>query len=463
MQELKIEYRKVSDLTPYARNSRTHSDIQVQQIANSITEFGFTNPVLIDHMGEIIAGHGRVMAAVRLGLPEVPCIMLGHLSDRQKRAYVIADNKLALNAGWDFNILADEVSRLSEEDYDLDVMGFDEQELDAILKNDAGVLPADFFTPPSAPPTKSKPIEGYNRAESGAMFKKFIYPPFSVLNTMSGAWQERKKAWAARVGDFGESREGTLGRDKVMMSIGNGVSILDGCLAELVCRWFGREGWKAFDPFAGDTVFGFVSASCGMEFVGIELRKEQAELNQARVSSEGLRATYHNDDALNMDKYVKRESVDLVFSCPPYADLEVYSDDPRDISNMNTDEFFRVYTKVLHKTYAKLKENRFAVIVIGEVRGADGSYINLVGRTIQAMEGAGYKYYNEIILYTSAGTLPIRAGRVFNSSRKIGKTHQNVLVFYKGDISLIKNEFGEVISEEENEDGEGLQGEARDS
>ena len=121
---LKIEQRALEALIPYARNSRTHSDAQVAQIAASIREFGFTNPVLVDKDGGIIAGHGRVMAARKLGLKDVPCIALGHLTDAQKRAYVIADNKLALNAGWDEELLAVEFSDLLSEGFDLELTGF---------------------------------------------------------------------------------------------------------------------------------------------------------------------------------------------------------------------------------------------------------------------------------------------------------------------------------------------------
>lgn len=123
LKKMKIETRKIHDLLPYARNSRTHSDYQINQIAASIKEFGFTNPILITKDGEIIAGHGRVLAAMRLSMDEVPCITLDHLSDTQRRAYVIADNQLALNAGWDYEMLAVEVDNLRQESFDLDVLG----------------------------------------------------------------------------------------------------------------------------------------------------------------------------------------------------------------------------------------------------------------------------------------------------------------------------------------------------
>lgn len=133
MDDIQVEWLDVAEVTPYARNSRTHSDEQVAQVAASIKEFGWTNPILIDESGTIIAGHGRLMAAQRLGADKVPTIMLGHLTDAQKRAYVIADNKLALNAGWDQELLAIEVEELLGEGFDLDLTGFGEDEINSLL------------------------------------------------------------------------------------------------------------------------------------------------------------------------------------------------------------------------------------------------------------------------------------------------------------------------------------------
>ncbi|UCG18191.1 MAG: site-specific DNA-methyltransferase [Thiotrichales bacterium] len=125
--------KQVESLIPYARNSRTHSDEQVAQIAASIREFGFTNPVLVDEVGGIIAGHGRVMAARKLAMLEVPVLVLAGLSETQKRAYVIADNKIALNAGWDEEMLRVELEALSDADFDLDILGFSNDELGLYL------------------------------------------------------------------------------------------------------------------------------------------------------------------------------------------------------------------------------------------------------------------------------------------------------------------------------------------
>ena len=149
-----IDWRSVDDLIPYARNSRTHSKDQVAQIAASIREFGWTNPILVDGDGTIIAGHGRVMAARKLGEKEVPCIELGHLTEAQKRAYVIADNQLALNAGWDAEMLKVEIAELVDADFDLGLLGFD----DAMLAGLMGVETEGLTDPDDAPEPPAVPV-----------------------------------------------------------------------------------------------------------------------------------------------------------------------------------------------------------------------------------------------------------------------------------------------------------------
>jgi ParB-like chromosome segregation protein Spo0J len=133
VQSAQIEQILTSDLIPYARNARTHSDEQIGQIAASIREFGFCNPVLIDAENTIIAGHGRVLAAGRMKLETVPCLRLTHLTDAQRRAYVIADNRIALSSGWDSELLANELSDLHADEFDMALLGFDADELSTLM------------------------------------------------------------------------------------------------------------------------------------------------------------------------------------------------------------------------------------------------------------------------------------------------------------------------------------------
>ncbi|MBE5683818.1 ParB N-terminal domain-containing protein [Pantoea agglomerans] len=137
--QLTIIYRSLSEIIPHARNARTHSEAQVQQIAASITEFGWTNPVLIDESGELIAGHGRVMAAELLGLEQVPAIQLTGLSDQQKRAYRLADNRLPLNAGWDEELLRSEIQLLDDEGFNLALTGFADEEINNLLGDELDI------------------------------------------------------------------------------------------------------------------------------------------------------------------------------------------------------------------------------------------------------------------------------------------------------------------------------------
>lgn len=280
----------------------------------------------------------------------------------------------------------------------------------------------------------------------------FGVAPFSILNTTDKDWINRKQRWNKLINDTGQARKNVLAggnSEKDVMNNMNGSSILDAVLAELMIKWFTEDGFTTFDPFAGDTVFGFISGYLKRPFEGIELRQEQVDFNQMQCNRENINCKYICDTSENMDKYIENESKDFIFSCPPYADLEVYSDLKEDLSTMSHEDFFKVYEKVLKNTYNKLKNDRFAVIVTSEVRNKKGEYIRLVPNTINIMVEAGYIYYNDIILMNSVGTLPMRTGRHMNAGRKIGRRHQNVLVFYKGNPNNIKNNFSELIPKNE--------------
>lgn len=154
------------------------------------------------------------------------------------------------------------------------------------------------------------------------------------------------------------------------------------------------------------------------------------------MSAKATEPNWITGDSREIDRHVPPDQqVDLIFSCPPYADLEVYSDDPADISSMGYQEFLEAYREIIAKACARLRDNRFAVWVVGEVRTKKGGghYHNFVGDTIKAFEDAGLRYYNEAVLITATGSLALRAGHIFRASRKLGKGHQNMLVFAKGE------------------------------
>lgn len=219
----------------------------------------------------------------------------------------------------------------------------------------------------------------------------------------------------------------------------SGTSIFDPVLCELVYRWFCPSGGHVLDPFAGGSVRGLVASFLGHKYTGIDLSKRQIEANneQADELTPDNKPFWIVGDSKNVCELANGE-YDLIFSCPPYADLEVYSDDPADLSNMSYPDFKSAYHEIIYNSVSMLKNNRFACFVVGDVRDKKGFYRNFPAHTIEAFQDAGMTLYNEAVLITAVGSLPIRVGRQFGSYRKLGKTHQNVLVFYKGDISNIK-------------------------
>lgn len=235
------------------------------------------------------------------------------------------------------------------------------------------------------------------------------------------------QAWVAQKIADGEIAGETAGNQ-------SGTSIFDPVLTELAYRWFSPPGGVVLDPFAGGSVRGIVASHLGREYHGVELRAEQVAANRAQQAIARPPApVWHCGDSRDIQTLCATVRADLVFSCPPYADLEVYSDDPRDLSTLDYPAFVAAYAEIIAASCALLKADRFACFVVGEVRDKRGNYRNFVGDTVAAFLAAGLHYYNEAILVTAVGSLPIRAGRQFTASRKLGKTHQNILVFVKGD------------------------------
>jgi hypothetical protein len=212
------------------------------------------------------------------------------------------------------------------------------------------------------------------------------------------------------------------------------------------------------DPFAGGSVRGVVAAKLGRCYVGVDLRPEQVHANEAQAATicPENPPRWLVGDALDVATLAPGE-YDFLFSCPPYADLERYSDDPRDLSTMDYPAFLDAYRRVAAASAALLRPDRFACFVVGEVRGPGGAYRDLVGDTVAVFRDAGLAYYNDAVLVTMCGSLPIRAGRQFVTGRKLGKTHQDVLVFVKGDARKAADACGPVdVSEVEWGGSEGL-------
>lgn len=238
---------------------------------------------------------------------------------------------------------------------------------------------------------------------------------------------------------------------KILAASSSGTSIFDPVLCELAYRWFCSPDGLVLDPFAGGSVRGIVASKLGRSYVGLDLRPEQIEANreQAEAICTDPMPVWHVGDSRQIDRIASGVEADFVFSCPPYADLERYSDDPADLSTLAYDEFRTAYTEIIGKACSLLKPDRFACFVVGDVRDKRGLYHGFPWHTVEAFQAAGLRLYNEAVLVTAVGSLPIRVGKQFTSSRKLGKTHQNVLVFVKGDPKRAteacgKCQFGEI-------------------
>lgn len=304
----------------------------------------------------------------------------------------------------------------------------------------------------------------------GPIAERFIFPPFTILDAKQGPWQDRKRAWIecgiqSEVGRGATllmaSKEMTTPglnfyRDKNKALLGgsafnntwqekhpecragqgvpaSGSSIFDPVICECAYSWWSPPSGQIIDPFAGGSVRGIVAGMLGRKYYGIDLRAEQIEANrkQAQDIAPDVMPEWVCADSLHAIK--DAPDADFVFSCPPYGDLEVYSDNPQDLSAMPWPAFLEAYRAIIAGAVARLKPNRFACFVVGDFRDERGLYRNFTGETVLAFEDAGARLYNEAILATSVGSASMRVSKQFSAGRKLCKTHQNVYVFVKGD------------------------------
>ena len=262
---------------------------------------------------------------------------------------------------------------------------------------------------------------------------KFIEPPFSILNAGSGSWQKRKRQWKT-IGIQSELGRNVKLFDMVRYNFGQStdVSIFDPALCEVLYHWFCSSDGFILDPFAGGSVRGIVAAYLGYKYLGIDIREEQVEHNKIQAKdilenpSDAHWVTGDSDKVLNeLD-----EVFDFVFSCPPYHNLEKYSDLDGDISNMTYEDFLESYQSIINKSCRKLKKGGFACFVVGEIRDKKGNYIGFVPDTIKAFQAAGMSFYNECIYSQALNSAPARAAGNMKS-KKLVKVHQNILIFKK--------------------------------
>lgn len=412
---MKIEQMSVDELIPYHSNPRFNEQA-VDKVAASIKEFGFKVPIVVDKDNVIVAGHTRLRASQLLNLETVPVLRADDLTEEQVQAYRLADNKTAEFAEWDTELLEQELDELT---LDMEQFGFEDLEIEL----DPYDIPAE---------------------DKGSLVEQFIVPPFSVLDTKQGYWQDRKREWLVKTGNLSESRDGefgkmTAGNDDFITSINGGTSNFDPVLAEIMYKWFCIEGGKVIDPFGGEATKGVVAGELGYGYKAIEIRQEQIDVNNL-VIAEYDNVEYIRGDSNDIGELITEDEFDLCFTSPPYYDLEVYSKE--DLSSLGTyEEFMQQYENIFKQTVAKLKNGAFLVIKVGDIRNKKtGEYRGFVSDNIDMFKRLGLQFYNDIVLLNSPGTAPLRAGMAMNT-RKMIKIHQNVLVFYKGDLDTIKDRY----------------------
>jgi DNA modification methylase len=427
----------VAGLVPDPKNRRKHPARNVDLIAAALRNVGAARSIVIDEANEVLAGNGVLEGAAAAGISKlqiveadgetIVAVRRRGLSPEQKRDLALYDNRTSELAEWNLDQLAIDAAEGALAPF------FFEDEIAALLGGAEG---------------------GSGGPVRVSLADRFGVPPFSVLDARQGYWQARKAAWLALGIESEIGREGmpggvanATGKNSAMNKLSGRlardkdddspvVSIFDPVLCELAYRWFCPSGGLVLDPFAGGSVRGLVAAKLGRRYLGVDLRAEQLAANEGqadRICAEGLRPTWRCGDARQIEALAGRADADFVFSCPPYGNLEIYSEDPADISTLDYPAFREAYRAIVAAALRVLKPDRFACFVVGDLRDKRGFYRRFVSDTEQAFEDGGAHFYNEAVLVTALGSLPLRAARAFESGRKLAKTHQNVLVFCKGD------------------------------
>ena len=494
----KIQKFKLSELHAAEYNPRVIDDSALEGLSNSISRFGCVEPIIVNTRGGknvIIGGHQRYKALEKLGEKDAVCVTISCNKADEKLLNLTLNNPAIQGEFFeDINEYIDQIRAEMPDDTDYINLRIKELrgEIEEGGSGDEGqartTLAERFIVPPfSVLDARQGYWQDRKRAwlalglqsELGRLGTGKSTPPHGpcvtknkdgTLNYHSSKrsdWDKSIKKKKDKVSpggsprpaaDYSKKQRGDgagkpLGSTKDFGTEGNiageqtGTSIFDPVLCEIAYRWFCPAGGRVLDPFAGGSVRGIVANYLGYKYTGVELRAEQIKANkkQSKTVLPGSKPEWLQGDSANIKALTKGKPCDLVFSCPPYYNLEVYSDLEGELSAKKTyKEFLVGYRAIIKNCVDMLKANRFACFVVGDMRDKKGFYRNFVSDTIAAFVDAGAGLYNDAILVTAVGSLPIRAGRQFQSGRKLGKTHQNILVFYKGDPKMIKDEFGTV-------------------
>ena len=428
----------IGKVAPHPRNPRQGD---VGAIHQSIEANGFYGHVVAQRStGYILAGNHRWLAARQAGAKRIPVTWVDVDDDHALRI-LLADNRTNDLASYDDASLAELLVDIQKATGDLTGTGYDGDDLDALLADlDVG---SGLF----------------GKGQSVPLAERFVMPPFTVLDSRQGQWLDRKRAWHAIGLDPSEGKlhlGNTVMQTPSMALRGfrqRGGSSFDPVLAEVTYHWFlPGPGAHVLDPFAGEAIKGAVAGALGYAYTGVELRAEQTAANEAQWArvkkrvpgDQAVTPTWIAGDSGDLDALLPDGAqYDLVFTSPPYYDLEIYSKAEKDGSAFQTYDRFRDWLAgVMTAATARLRNDRFCVVKVAPVRDKKhGGYHDMVGDAVDGMAAAGLCFYNEAVFVTPVGSVAIHSSHHFPLTRKMGRVHQNVLVFYKGDPRRIKATF----------------------
>lgn len=517
---MNTEKTPLARLVPNQDNPRKITDGNFELLVRSILSFPSMlelRPIIIDQQMDILGGNMRTLALQHIAQlgdretrdqldqaanltdaerdrlathwqhwrenPTVPTLLASQLTEAQKREFIIKDNSAF--GHWDTERLLQEWQDLPLADWGLASWNTTPApQAENTAQDTTEGTQEDETTMDEQEDTETETTQQDENAPRlpASLNEIFIIPPFSVLDTRTGYWQQRKKLWREHIGAInGETREGitfspemcypqlythfgqirdtlpvkmnftqyldTLPEEQLeqerQKNLAAGVSLFDPVLSEILCQWFTPHAHSSIcDPFAGDTQKGMVFAMLGHRFTGIELRAEQVEANRRNLEGRDLDCTYICDDGRNIRKHIEADTQDLLFSCPPYFDLEQYSDLPEDASNQRTyNAFMQILAEGFRGGWECLHNNRFAILVVGDVRNhLTQGYYDFAGDLIRIFKSFGATLINRFVLVEQIGSSCLRARNNFQR-RKATKTHQDVLVFFKGNPENICNHF----------------------
>jgi len=439
-------------------------------VCESLDAHGFYGAVLVqESTGIVFAGNTRLRSARDKGMAGIPGFWC-QVDDDTRDRILSVDNEATRKGRNDESKLVALLTGLAQQPRGLEGTGFDGDDLDALI----AAMAFEGGGGGGGPAPEARP----------SLADRFLIPPFSVLDARQGWWQERKRAWIglgirSEIGR-GEEVKGQRAANhdpelhgeryakgsraytssewvrskgiKGNAAHQSGISIFDPVLCEVAYRWFSPPHGHVIDPFAGGSVRGVLAAALGRTYVGNDLSAAQTAANAEQADElaaggvlDRASVTWTSGDSADWVAELEPESADLIFTCPPYLWLERYSDDPADLSTMTQDGFTDAFTRILRGAADALRPDRFAVVVIGDARDKrTGRLADLHGLTVECAAKARLALHTTAILVTACGSLPIRAAKQFEVSRILGATHQDVLVFVKGDRKRAAKACGDV-------------------